>query len=190
MAKPKLRTKRAKPRKNTYFGEYHAKVLLNWLYHPATAEDHRKIVLRLIGLGRGYQDSTNRYAGELVKGEINTILCDLKFYPIVVDIKKGTVTWEAEEYGGMADAIRSWLELVSRGLLGRLKQCACKKCGKWFFARFAHAFFCSLECRDAAAKEDPVRHENRKEYERKYYHEVLAQNRKNEPKPKRKGHKP
>lgn len=178
MAKPKLRKKKAKPKKHTYFGEYHAKALLSWLYHPATNEAHRKIVLQLIELGRAYQDSTDRYARERLRGEINTTLCDLKFYPIVADVKGiWTVLWEAEEFGGIADAVRSWLELVSRGLLGRLKQCARKKCGKWLFAKFAHASFCSLECRDAAAKEDPGRHERRKEYERRYYHEVLARNR-------------
>lgn len=176
MVKHKLKTKRTKQKKHTYFGEYHAKALLNWLYDRATNQKDRKVVLELIELGRAYQDSTDRYVREGLKGKVNTILAtmaDLNFYPVVVDMG-GIVKWEVEKFGGLADAIRSWLELVSRGLLGRLKQCARKNCGKWLFAKFTHAAFCSLECRDAAAREDPGRHERRKEYERRYYHDVLA----------------
>ena len=165
-----LKRKKAKSRKRRYFGETVAKPLLEWLYDPTTTEEQRNVVLQLISLGRETRDSRNPLERELLKGKVNDILVDMKFNPQVIAVKGvWTVIWEAEEYGSAADAVRLWLELISLGLWARLKQCAYKKCRRWFFAKFAHASFHSTECRDANATADTERREKRRAYERRYY---------------------
>lgn len=89
---------------------------------------------------------------------------------------KGTwkVLWEANEYGSTADYVRQWLDLLGMGLLPQLKRCGYRNCRKWYFAKFSHTSFHSVKCRNAEKEADPIRHEKRQDYERRYYRDVLS----------------
>ena len=46
------------------------------------------------------------------------------------------------------DAVHALLTVAEMGFLDRVRQC--RKCGKWFFARFRHSVACSTECQQAS----------------------------------------
>jgi hypothetical protein len=103
----------------------------------------------------------------------NTVLSDLKFSPMVDDIddvdRPWKVVWIERRQPEVGEAVHNFLQLAQQGLLPRLRQCTYEKCRKWFFARFPHKLFHNVKCRDADFKENPVKREKRRAFERRYY---------------------
>jgi len=142
-------------------------------------------------------DSSARYYSSgssgrrILKDRANAALSEFKFAPLIEGINEAwDIRWipsaphdlDAALSEGRIDtarvidgeAVYQWLKLAELGLLPRLKRCAYPKCRKFFFAKFTHASFHSVKCRDAEAKENTIRRENRRAYERRYYRENLS----------------
>jgi hypothetical protein len=89
-------------------------------------------------------------------------VCEYRFKDVPSDRARGA---RAE-----CDAARNLIQLADMGLLDSLRQCAYEKCGKWFFARFAHQHFCAEgDCRNEYNTVSPRAKENRQKHALKYY---------------------
>jgi hypothetical protein len=67
---------------------------------------------------------------------------------------------------GESLAIHGVIELAKLHLLQRVNQC---KCGRWFFAKFAHQRFCTQRCRKKHHESSEAFKATRREYMRRYY---------------------
>jgi hypothetical protein len=74
-----------------------------------------------------------------------------------------------------ADAVLRILQLAQNGAIHRVRECA--DCGKWFFARFSHARFCSVACQQRNYRRSPEWRDHRNEYMRAYYKQNLSRKR-------------
>src|SRR5262249_37148000 len=96
------------------------------------------------------------------------------FYPVASTV---SVHWYSARTGKQiqdhwsahyddASAVFDLAQLADLGLLDRLATC---RCGRWFFARFAHQRFCSAKCREQDFRTSDQWKEYRRRKAREYY---------------------
>lgn len=67
---------------------------------------------------------------------------------------------------GESLAIHGVIELAKLHLLERVSRC---ECGRWFFVKFAHQYFCTARCRKKHHESSEAFKATRREYMRRYY---------------------
>lgn len=172
-----MKKTKSKSKKRQYFGASKAKPLVERLNNPVAAGDIRD-VLTLMSIHEDLRSSRDRSERVRLTGKANDILSNLRFYPLIIVDAKGRwrTLWQAEEHNSTGDSVHRWLELLERGLVSQLKRCG--YCRQFFFAKFPHNNYDTVECRDKAAKQDPERQELRRAYERQYYQDKRREQRK------------
>jgi hypothetical protein len=65
-----------------------------------------------------------------------------------------------------AEAVLNIVALGAQGVLWRVRRC--RKCQKWFYARFRHQNFCSARCQQTYFRSSPEWREHRREYMRRH----------------------
>jgi hypothetical protein len=149
----------------SYFGEFDAEPLLEWLNHKARPA--RDPVQTLLGLNgelplKATEQELRSYLADIVRRS------ELAVAPVLVSARpdKWSVEWRL--VGKMPPllglAFVKVLHLADRGLIGRVRKCGKKECGEWFYARFEHQRFHSARCQQGAFRSDPDWKKQRAEY--------------------------
>jgi hypothetical protein len=111
---------------------------------------------------RRYKTAPMLWPNRGVVSILSGVMCEYRFADVPSDRARGA---RAE-----CDAARNLIQLAGAGKLGSLQQCANEKCGKWFFARFAHHHFCAEgDCRNEYNTVSPRAKENRQKHALRYY---------------------
>jgi len=147
-------------RKYIYDAESIGGSLVRWL-NAGGDRLQRRDVVELIEIARKHSNAKPAVK-PLLQAKANAILLDWTFSPIIdgMDDRGWSIEWVAKR-GGQASAIRTLLTLAEAGLIGSLRCCEWKECGKWFIARFRHQRFDVDEHRILALQNDPARKERR-----------------------------
>lgn len=134
------------------------------------------------------QIRSGREGREVAINEMNYFLAGYAFIPSVTDITSTSVEFDwlpgyvRRVDGTIIDGDRSpylvnlWLKAARLGVLPRIRQCTV--CSRWYFAKFSHSRYDTVECRNKAIMHDDERHEDKKAYERRYYKRRLRRARK------------
>ena len=164
--------------KREYFGEDIAADLI------AELNQGEKLPLKLNEMLSRIHGERDRDVRLQAINKMNWFLAGYPFTPAVTTAEE--FTWVpgyiSRADGTVIDGNRSpylvnlWLKAQSLGVLSKIKQC--EVCSKWFFAKFSHANYDTVECRDIARDKDPERKKDRKRYQREYYQRRLKQARK------------
>jgi hypothetical protein len=86
-------------------------------------------------------------------------------------------------------ALVKLLHLADKGLIGRVRKCGKKTCGRWFYARFETQRFHTERCQQETFKTSPEWREQRREYMKRLRQEKKLRERKWLRESKRKGGK-
>jgi hypothetical protein len=134
----------------SYFGEFDAAPLLDWLNRKDRPRGDP--VEKLIRLDASVGDVRAMVLGNDSAKEIHaTVAAVVRRYKIAVAPVVGSVavgSWEVDWrlVGKMPPlqglAFVKLLHLASRGVLDRIRQCKWERCAKWYFARFNHQGCC------------------------------------------------
>jgi len=170
----------------SYFGEFDAKPIIEWLNAKRLDDDPVSTLLEtnrkmtVFGMNRGLpikatEQEIRGYLGELVR------LSKLAVAPLLISAKpdKWSVDWKlvGEMPPLLGLAIIRLLHLAERGLLGRVRKCAAKDCGKWFYAKFEHQRFDTKQCQQETFRRDPDWKQKRATYMRQLRHEKAMRER-------------
>jgi len=144
-------------RKRTYFGEFDAAPLLNWLNDPKRPVDVVEKLIRLHAQLLAGRLDADRKIRKFVAGVVMTRKIAVAPVLKTITVKRWECDWRMVgkliPRQGLA-FIRA-LHLADRGLLGRVRECGRKECSRWFYAKFPHQRFCSLHCQQRAFRDDP-----------------------------------
>jgi hypothetical protein len=141
----------------SYWGEFDAKPLIDWL-NNAKARPKGDPVEKLLRLNAGLPFPTTpreiaEYVGALVRAT------KLAVAPVLAEAARDRWRVEWRLVGKMVPAqglaVVKLLHLADRGLLGRVRRCDRRECSRWFYARFRHQRFCSSVCQVRTFREDP-----------------------------------
>jgi len=172
----------------SYFGEFDAAPLLQWLNHKARpAGDPVETLLTM----------NTQLPLEVTEADVRSYLAGivrlskLAVAPVLVSAQPGkwSVDWKLvgrlPPLAGLAFV--KVLHLADRGLIGRVRKCAAKDCGIWFYARFEHQRFHTERCQQETFRRDPDWKKQRAEYMKQLRHEKKMRERRWLRPPKRKG---
>jgi hypothetical protein len=149
----------------SYWGEFDAVPLMEWLnskLRPASDP-----VERLLKFDQQLPIETtaqqlSSYLAKLVRKS------KLAVAPVLVSAAPGRwqVDWRlvGHMHPSQGLALVKLLHLADRGLIDRVRKCAKKSCGRWFYAKFRHQRFHSERCQQETFKGDPNWKKQRAEY--------------------------
>ncbi len=144
----------------SYFGEFTAGPLVDWLNSDARRKKFPKgdAIERALELNAGVPFQSTQHN---VESYIGRLVAKSKFAvaPVIESVSpcQWTVKWSPV---GRLDAMQGLaliklLQLASDGLLDRVRKCARKGCGLWFYAKFNHMRFDNLACQQQTFRQDP-----------------------------------
>jgi hypothetical protein len=149
----------------SYFGEEDAELVIAWLNsRRRLPNDPLEKLLEF----------NQRLPIQATEHQVSTYLADLvrraKFAvaPALVDAApdKWRIDWKL--VGNMDPtqglALVKLLHLADKGLIGRVRKCGKRTCGRWFYARFETQRFHSERCQQENFKRSPEWREQRREY--------------------------
>jgi hypothetical protein len=118
-------------------------------------------------------DETKAYLARLVRRTKFAVA------PVLVGLRPNRWQVDWRLVGRMAAAeglaLIKLLQLAEQGLLGRVRKCAKKECGRWFFARFQHQRFDKAKCQQETFRSDPEWKQKRAEHMRRLRHDKKLQ---------------
>jgi hypothetical protein len=164
------RTKRARrSQQRIYPGESLAEPLVKHLNRNPSknlldlVESHQR--------NRKATDGPNsRELAKWLKANVNAILADYKFSPVVEEMgNRWKVEWAVlDRQGEDAALVPFLLDLAERGLLHKIRRCANPKCGKWLFASTDSKRFHTPACALKNFRSSKEWKEHRAEYMREW----------------------
>ena len=144
----------------SYFGEFTAGPLVDWLNSDVRRRKFPKgdAIERALGMIAGVPIQSTQHD---VESYIGRLVAKSKFAiaPVIeaVSPSQWTVKWSPvgrlDSRQGLA--LIKLLQLASDGLLDRIRRCARKDCGLWFYAKFNHMRFDNLACQQQTFRQDP-----------------------------------
>lgn len=154
----------------TYFGEFDAEPLVDWLNDPRRPKGDP--VGRLLNLSRKLPEPLPD-ASLKIPTIVARLVRDTKLAvaPVLGEVaaQGWSVNWRL--VGSMLPkqslAFMKLLQLGQQGVLNRVRRCARKECGRFFYARFEHNRFCKTQkprCQQRAAHSTEEWKLKRREY--------------------------
>jgi len=187
--------------KRIYFGLEDAKPLIGWLNSDATEKLKVAVVnfLQVNAEITAHPTHSQLAHAQAVYDQMCALLETGGYYVdtrVVAETDdRGQIHWAEREFRiGPVDKSKipgavysSVMALEKLDLLDRVRQCARPDCKRWFFARFPHARFDSVNCQRETLRADPKWRKGRSAYMRRLRqtHKRLEQGKK--PKPKKGG---
>lgn len=174
----------------SYFGAFDASPVVAWLNskaRPAGDPVEKLVMLNAkLHMPEAEQELWDYLAGIVRKAKLGVA-------PVLLDAspRRWRVDWRMV---GRMDArqglaLIKLLHLADAGLLHRIRKCAAKTCGQWFYAKFEHQRFHSPKCQQMAFRTDPDWQMYRRDYMKKLRQEHRMRERKWLRTSKRKGKK-
>lgn len=161
-----------------YWGELDAAPLTEWLNskHRPAGDPIEKLVRLNSELAAPLGE-----AAEEIRSIVSTLVrrSKLATAPVVGNImpRRWEISWGL--VGNMAPAqalaLVKLIHLADKGLLGRVRKCEQRECGRWFFARFRHQLFDSAKCQQQTFRADPAWKQRHAEQMRRLRHEKKLQ---------------
>ncbi len=175
----------------TYYGEDTAQPLLEWLNAPEKKSDQvEKMLLAFKDLESRTRefDAVRTIRSILRKSELRlkpfwrqpmvTSRTESSVRPGVylrkLDRSRSVIEWDpvSSRMNVLeAGAMHKLLTLASQGLANRVRKCARRECGTWFYARFAHQECCSIRCQQSRVRSTDEWKKKRSEYMRRHRHD-------------------
>ncbi len=169
-----------------YFGDRTAEPVIDWLNSKRRPEpDVVADLLELNGqLPLSFQELLDYFAEIVRRSKFATA-------PVLLGVRPNHWKIDWRLVGNMDAeqglAFGKLIHLAEQGLLGRIRKCAKKECGRWFYARFEHQKFHAQKCQVEAFRSDPQWKEQRREYMKQLRQEKKLREQKWLRSPKRKG---
>ena len=158
-----------------YFGELDASLVVSWLNSKRRPPNDP--VEKLIDFNRQLPIQVKEH-------QVETYLADIvrktgfAVAPVLVSAKPNRWRMKWNPVGTMDSeqylALWKLLHLAEKGLIGKLKECAKKSCGRWFYARFKHQRFDSEKCQQETFKTNPEWRKKRARYMKQLRREKKA----------------
>jgi hypothetical protein len=156
----------------SYFGEFDAGPLVEWLNTKGRpAGDSVETLLEMNGQLplETTEHELRSYLAETVR------LSKLAVAPVLISARPGEWSVDWKLVGKMVPlqglAFVKALHLADRGLIGRVRKCAAKDCGIWFYGKFEHQRFHSERCQQETFRRDPDWKQRRASYMKELRHE-------------------
>lgn len=137
-----------------FWGEAEAHGLIEWLDRANRPSGDP--VEKLVRLASGSPDPLRNMPREIER-TVSRLVRRAQFAmapSVSVAVDGWSVSWKL--VGSMnpsqGRAFLSLLHLAEKGLLDRVRKCAWRECGLWFFGRFSHQLFHSGRCQQRAAR--------------------------------------
>jgi len=161
----------------SYFGEFAAGPLVDWLNSDTRRKKFPKgdAIERGLELNAGIPIQSTQHD---VESYIARLVAKSKFAvaPTVESVSPSqwTVKWtpvgKLDFRQGMA--LIKLLQLADDGLLDRVRKCAKKECGRWFYAKFIHQRFHDLICQQQTFRDDPDYRRHRADSQKRAKHDA------------------
>jgi hypothetical protein len=155
----------------SYFGEFDGNVVVDWLNSKRRPQGDPIEKLIELNVGRPFksiEEDVDTYLRRLIRRS------KFALAPLIKSAVPGhwEIAWNS--VGDMDHdqslALVKLLHLANEGLIGRVRRCARKECGTWFYAKFDHMRFHSKTCQESTFKSSPEWREARRSYMRRERH--------------------
>ena len=168
-------------KQHSFFGEDTAKPLLDWLNDSAVEKEKKEPLTTFLEWNRGLRFlKPTKLTVDHVDFAYRTtsVLNSTTFRPILepkTEWRSGRKYWSGgwrlawyrlPGFGQNAanQAFFALTELADLDVLTRIRKCALRGCGQWFFARFNHQLHHQAKCAQAVYRADPAWKTKRAEY--------------------------
>ncbi len=174
----------------SYFGELDSAVVLDWLNSRRRPQNDP--IEKLLEFNQQLPiEATKHQVSRYLAGLVSRV----KFAVAPVLAHAAPDHWRIDwKLVGKMDpeqglALTRLLHMADQGLIGRVRKCAKKACGKWFYARFEHQRFHASKCQQETFKTSPEWKKQRAEYMKRLRQQKKLRQRRQLELSKRKGHK-